>query len=203
MYAATSATPGSTSPTRPASVRLMPTSTTTPPVFTMSGVTIAGTPTAATSTSASSVWRGRSLRVRVADRDGRVLPAAGDAPSACRRSSLRPITTARAPSSSILCSAQELHHAERRRTDERRAAEEELAGVERMQPVDVLRRGDRRGSPCASSMCAGSGSWTRIASTCVVGVQRRDPGEQIVLASSLRAAGCRGRRSRPRARPCA
>ena len=35
------------------------------------------------------------------------------------------------------------HHAARRRGDERRPSEVELAGVERMEPVDVLRRRDR------------------------------------------------------------
>src|SRR5581483_4384868 len=99
-YAATSSAPGSTSPTRPASVRLMPTSMTRLPAFTMSAVTSAGTPTAAMRTSASSVWRGRSFVC-----EWQIVTVA----FACIRScaigfptmSLRPRTTARAPSSSI------------------------------------------------------------------------------------------------------
>src|SRR6185436_5270862 len=53
----------STSPTKPASVRLMPTSITVAPSFTMSPVTNSGLPTAATSTSARRATAGRS-RVR-------------------------------------------------------------------------------------------------------------------------------------------
>src|SRR5439155_3184371 len=46
--AATSATDGSTSPTNPASVRVIPTSTTAAPCLTMSAVTTPGRPTATT-----------------------------------------------------------------------------------------------------------------------------------------------------------
>src|SRR5207249_5985974 len=52
MNPATSATAGSTSPRNPSSVRLMPTSITVAPGFTMSGVTSHGRPTAATRMSA-------------------------------------------------------------------------------------------------------------------------------------------------------
>src|SRR5262249_26524781 len=58
--AATSATAGSMSPTRPASVRVMPTSTTVAPPSTMSAVTTPGTPTATTRTSAARASAARS-----------------------------------------------------------------------------------------------------------------------------------------------
>src|SRR6185295_16415484 len=60
---AISAAAGSTSPTRPLSVLLMPTSMTAAPGMTMSAVTVAGRPVATTSTSAERVWPARS-RVR-------------------------------------------------------------------------------------------------------------------------------------------
>jgi len=64
MEPATSRTPSySTSPTRPSSVRFIPTSMTVAPGLTQSGRTISGRPTAATSTSARRQTAGRS-RVR-------------------------------------------------------------------------------------------------------------------------------------------
>ena len=62
----------STSPTRPSSVRLVPTSITTAPSRTMSPVTRPGEPTAAISTSASRQTAAQVARARVAVRDGRV-----------------------------------------------------------------------------------------------------------------------------------
>ena len=59
MRPATSKTEGSTSPTRPALVRLTPTSITVAPDFTISGVTIPGRPTAATRMSALRVCSAR------------------------------------------------------------------------------------------------------------------------------------------------
>src|SRR5690348_4801067 len=55
--------PKSTSPTRPSSVRLMPTSMTVAPCFTMSAVIMRARPTAAADL-------GQVARARVADRDG-------------------------------------------------------------------------------------------------------------------------------------
>src|SRR5205814_9864927 len=57
MWPARSAAPGSTSPTRPPSVRLIPTSITVAPSLIMSAETRPGTPTAATTMSASPTWR--------------------------------------------------------------------------------------------------------------------------------------------------
>ena len=122
-------------------------------------------PAATTSTSASSVCRGRS---RVCE--WQIVTVA----FACwsRRwaiglptMSLRPMTTARAPSSST--GARRAAPSRRRGVarHERRAAEVELAGVE----AGAGRRRPSRGSIArmtrSSSMCAGSGSWTSSAST--------------------------------------
>ena len=78
--------------------------------------------------------------------------------------SLRPITTARAPSISILCSRSISITPTGVAPTSVGLAEEELPGVERMQPVDVLGRGDRAQDPRSRRCEPGSGSWTRIAS---------------------------------------
>ena len=157
----------------PASVRLMPTSTTAAPDLTMSGETIAGTPAATTRTSASSVCRARS-----SVREWQIVTVAFAWSSRCAiglpTMSLRPTTTACAPSSRISVLGEQRHDPERRRRHERRPAEVELAGVERVEAVDVLDRVDRAAITRASSIWPGSGSCTRIAVDRVVGVQLVD-----------------------------
>ena len=85
-------------------MRLIPTSTTVAPDLTMSAETIPGTPAATTSTSASRVCRSRSFV-----REWQIVTVAFDCSSRCAiglpTMSLRPTTTARAPSSAIRCSA--------------------------------------------------------------------------------------------------
>src|SRR5581483_67704 len=101
MYAARSSAPGSTSPsTFFPSPRFIPTSITVAPALTMSGETRCVRPTAATSTSASSVWRSRSCV-----REWQIVTVAFRCRSRCAIGfptiAERPITTARAPSSGI------------------------------------------------------------------------------------------------------
>ena len=85
--------------------------------------------------------RAQVARVRVAD-----VTVAFACRSRCAiglpTMSLRPITTARAPSSSTSCSASSAITPRGVAGDERRPAEVELAGVQRMEAVDVLRRRD-------------------------------------------------------------
>ena len=129
----------------------------------MSGVTIAGPPTAATRMSASQRVS-RADRACASDRSSRSRsPAAADAPSACRRCRCGRSTTARAPSSSTSCSRSIAITPSGVAGTRVGPTEEELARVERVEPVDVLRRRDRARSR-ASSMWSGSGNWTRIAS---------------------------------------
>ena len=165
MKPATSAAPGSTSPTSPASVRFMPTSTTTPPGLTMSAVDErrAARPRRRARRRRACGARGRACA------SGRSSRSRSPAASRWRRGlptmSLRPTTTARAPSSSISCSSSSAITP--------RGVAGTSAGRPRYSSPGVHRDGSRRRpSPgrraritCASSMWSGSGSWTRIAST--------------------------------------
>ena len=89
----------STSPTRPSSVRLVPTSMTTTPSRTMSSVTVPRLPTAATSTSASRQTEARS-RVREWQWVTVALAASRSWATGFPTRPDRPSTTARVPSSS-------------------------------------------------------------------------------------------------------
>ena len=108
------------------------------------------------------------VRDRLADD---VAPADDDGPRAVDRD---------------LVLGQERHDPERRRRHVRRPAEVELAGVERVDAVDVLDRVDRAAIAAASSIWPGSGSWTRIPSIVVVGVQLGDGRVELLLGDVLR-----------------
>ena len=199
-----SAAPGSTSPTRPASVRLMPTSITTPPVLTMSGVTIAGTPDRGD----EHVGVERVPRRGPACANGRSSPsrspAAAGAPSACRRCRCgRPRPRARRRARCCARGASPSPRAASPATSVGRPRYS-CAGVERMEPVDVLGGSDRAQDHLRLvDVRRGSGSWTRIASTCVVRIQLRDLGEQLLLGGVGGQPQVAARRSPPRSRPCA
>ena len=119
----------------------MPTSITAAPAFTISAVTMAGRPTATTSTSASRVWPARS---RVCE--WQTVTVAFACSSSCAVGlptiALRPTTTASAPSSSIRVLGEQGHHAARGRRHEARPPVQKLARVRRVEAVDVLRRVD-------------------------------------------------------------
>ena len=199
-------------------------STTAAPGLTMSGFTIPGRPTAATSTSARRVCSARS-----AVREWQIVTVAFSARSSIAiglpASSLRPITTASLPSSSMPCSASMTMTPEGRRGHVQRLAEEQAAGVERMQAVDVLLRVDRADDPsprpCAPEAGAGRGSRrrhrrrsaprgarappTRAWSPAAGGRGSRCPPSSPPRASSRRRCATRGRRRRgsSRGRPAA
>ena len=162
--AASSAAPGSTSPTSPASVRFMPTSTTTAPGLTMSGVTSAGTPDGGDEHVGVERVPRQVARVRVAERHGRVRLL-----QQVRHRLADDVAAADHDGTGAveldLVLLEQRHHPARRRGDDRRPAEVQLAGVHRMEAVDVLRGSIRPGSPVPRRGATGSGSWTRIAST--------------------------------------
>ena len=132
----------STSPTSAPSTTLIPTSTTTAPRRSMSPRIRPGWPTATTRISASFTCRARS-RVRewqtVTVAFSRTRRNAAGMPTTADR----PMTTARLPSISIAGSTQDLDRGVGRRRQEAVVAEPEQAGVQRMDPVDVLGRIDR------------------------------------------------------------
>ena len=139
---ATSIAPGSTSPTRPASVRFIPTSTTTARSLTMSGETSAGDADRGDDHVGVERVALQVLRVRMAERHRRVrlLEQVHDGLADDRAAADH--DRARAVELDVVL-GEERHHAERRRRDDRRPAEVELARVQRMEAVDVLRRRDR------------------------------------------------------------
>ena len=194
---ARSDTAGSTSPTRPSSVRLIPTSTTAAPGFTIAGVTMRGTPTAATIRSAREV-RGEVPR-GVADRHGRV-PVEEEQLPACRRCRCgRSRPRSRPELDAVL--VEEREHAEWRSRHVPGRAGEEQAGVDGMEAVDVLDRVDSADHAPFVDPPRQARQLDEDPVDRVVGVQR-DEAEQLRLAV---AAGRRRSRprSRPRASPCA
>ena len=142
----------------------MPTSITVAPGLTMSAPTTCRRPTAATRTSASSVWRSRSLGARVADRDGRVgleqqvrdrladdvAAADDDRPRALQPRSRTPRAARMIPSGVAGTSA-----------GRPRYSWPAFAG---WKPSTSF-AGSTASMTRLSSRCAGSGSWTRIPST--------------------------------------
>ncbi len=76
---------------------------------------------------------------------------------------------------------QHLHHADRCGTDQRGLPEKELPRVERMQPVDVLGRGDCPQDPRFVDVSR-ERQLDEDRVDRVVRVQGRDPGEQFFLA---------------------
>ena len=200
--AATSAAPGSTSPTRPASVRLMPTSITAAPAFTMSGVTSAGHADRGDEHVGVERVPGEVARVRVADRDGRVRlqqqvrHRLADDVAAADHDRARAVELDRVLASIAMTPTGVA-------ADERRPAEEELAGVERMQAVDVLARGDRARSPAPRRCDPGSGSCTRIASTPSSAFSSATCASRSSSRRLRRQPQVGGVEARPRARPCA
>ena len=94
------------------------------------------------------------------------------------------------------------HHAERRRRDERRPAEVELAGVERMEAVDVLRRRDRADDLRLVDVLRQRQLDEDRVDLAVARSARR-PSRAAPPRWSRRAGAGRSRRSRPRSPPCA
>ena len=132
-----SATAGSTSPRIPSSVRVGPTSRTTAPGFTMSGVTIPGPADGGDDDVRPPDLRGEVGRARVADRDRRVRleqqhrgRAADDLAAADHDGVLARRVD--------VVGGQELHAARRRRGDVERRAEIEVPRVHGVKAVDVL-----------------------------------------------------------------
>ena len=157
IRAATSATSAvATSPTRPASVRFIPTSTTVAPGFTQSARTISGRPTAAIRTSAS---RQAAARSRVREWQTVTVALAFTSRLAIGRPTRieRPITTDYGALELDPGAIEDLDHARRgarHESDERLVGLEverladadpplaEVAGVDGRQAVDVLAGGD-------------------------------------------------------------
>ena len=80
--------------------------------------------------------------------------------------------------------------AERRARHEAVEADREAPGIHRMKAVDVLVRVDRRVMTTRSSICGGSGSWTRMPSTAAIGVETIDQLEQLVLGDRRSGSRC-------------
>ena len=149
-------------------------------------VTIPGTPTAATITSARDVSAARS-RVR----EWQIVTVA----CRCSRSSaaglptmsLRPITTAFAPFELDAVFVEEREHAERRPRHVRRRAREEQPGVDGMEAVDVLDRIDGADHAALVDLRR-QRQLDEDAVDRVVGVQLRDEVEQLgsVVSSGRR-----------------
>ena len=127
----------------PPASRLTPTSTTAAPGFTMSAVTMCGTPTAAMMMSACRVRAGRSRvpvwhNVAVAFSERRVSSSPIGRPTVTPR----PITTTCAPGDLDVVPPQQVHDAARRTRQRRGLVEHQPAEVGRMQSVGILGRVD-------------------------------------------------------------
>ena len=142
--------PGSTSPTSPSSVRVIPTSTTAAPCFHHLGRTIPGTPTAATSTSAARVCAARSTRARVADRHRRVPGQEEQRDGLADDGAAADHDGARALERHVVL-VEQRQHPERRRRHERGRPASSSPALNGMEAVDVLDRVEAR-ITCASSM---------------------------------------------------
>ena len=149
-------------PPGPSSVRFMPTSITVAPgLHHLGRRPAAGCPTAATSTSARRHTSPRS-RVREWQTVTVAFSASSSEATGLPTRSLRPTTTASAPSSGGVARAQQLDHARRRRRHQRRlgpgrAGRRSSASARRRPCAGRSRRSSR-----AASRWPGSGSWTRI-----------------------------------------
>ena len=200
IAAATSAAASkSTSPPRPSSVRLTPTSITTAPGLTASAPSSRGTPTAATSTSARRQTSARS-RVREWQTVTVALAASSRRATGTPTSFERPTTTASAPSSS---------------TPSWRSSSITPAGVQGTRPgvpwasrpalTGVRPSTSLAGSIAATtrsgSICSGSGSCTRMPSTSSSRLERGDQLQQLRLARLGAEAVVDRARSRPPRRP--
>ena len=132
----------STSPTIAPSTTLIPTSTTTAPRRSIAPVTRPGWPAATTTISASLTWCGEVARPRVADRDRRVL--ADEQERRRHADDGRPADDDGALALDLDAGpAQDLDRGVGGRRQEAVVAEAQEAGVERVDPVDVLGRIDR------------------------------------------------------------
>ena len=188
----------STSPTRPSSVRLMPTSMTVAPGLTQSPLTIRSRPTAAIRTSARRQTSAQVARARVADRDRRVgaeqqlghrlaeeVRAADDDRLGALELRARPPRAAASRRSACTAAGPRA----------RARAGPALTGVS---PSTSLSASIRPVSSTPSRW-SGTGSWQRIPLTSRVGVelldQRRRPRSRGGVG---RAGGGRSRACRPR-----
>ena len=116
--------------------------------------------------------------------------------------SLRPTTTARAPSSGTSYSSSSAMTPSGVARHERRAAEESWPAFSGWKPSTSL-TGSIARMTRASSMCSGQRQLDEDAVDRVVGVQLGDELEQLVLGVVAGEPRCRARRCRPRPRPCA
>ena len=179
----------------------MPTSTTAAPGFTIAAVTIPGTPTAATTTSARDGLGGEVARAGVADRHRRVAVQEeqrgrlADDVAAADHDRVRALEL-----DAVLVEQRE--HAERCSRHVRRRAGEQQPGVDGMEAVDVLDRIDGADDAPLVDL-AGQRQLDEDPVDRVVRVQLRDEVEQLRLGRLLGQAQVACPRSRPRASPCA
>ncbi len=152
----------STSPTRPSSVRFMPTSITVAPGFTMSPVIRRGRPTAATSTSAAPADLGEVARARVADRHGRVLGEQQRGRPACRPGRCARRRPPRLPRAACPHARSSSITPEGVAGTSAVAALQRAARVGRREPVHVLARVDRADHARRRRCGSGSGSCTMM-----------------------------------------
>ena len=179
---ARSATSGATSPTSPSSVRVIPTSITAAPVLHHLGRARARDADRGDEHVRARGLGGEVARARVADRHGRVPVQEEQRRRACRRcrcgrSRPRPRPCSSTPYSSSSSSTPS-------------GVPGTCAGVPASSRPGVQRDGSRRrpsagrrrGSRALRRSPSGSGSWTRMPSIGVVGVQLGDEREQLLLA---------------------
>ena len=176
-----SAAPGSTSPSSflLSGTRFIPTSTTVAPALTMSAVDeVRAADGGDEDVGVERVPR-EVLRARVADRHGRVAleeemrHRLADDRRAADHDGARALER-------DLVLVEHPHDAERRARDERRPAEVEAAGVDRVDPVDVLLRRDRLDDPVLVEVVR-QRELDEEPVDRVVGVERRDRREHVLL----------------------
>ena len=141
---------------------------------------------------------GKVAGARMGDRHRAALARAAAAPSACRRCSSGRPPPRRCPARSPSRSRSSIRQPSGVQGTIALLPGGEPADVDDVEAVDVLRRVDRVEHP-AASICAGSGSCTRMPWTAGSRVQPVDQGQELGLRRSASAAGARRSACPPRA----